>query len=153
MGGTLRLDGPVNQVILEIPLPPSPNDRPAHPMQAVRWKNKTKRLTWMKACEQVLPSIDPPDWVAIGALFRVAPGQRRDEDNLVASLKYVLDALRKPRTRQERDWRRGIHEEKGFFVDDAPAHMTLTTIVQAEEPDPKRRGLRLVITANVETAA
>ena len=113
-------------------------------MKAVRWKNATKLATWAAACEQALPSPDPPAFVELSVLFRV--GQLRDRDNLWASLKPVLDALRLPMKGESASWRRGLAERKGFFTGDAPGQLDILSVVQTLESDPKKRGLRLVLT-------
>lgn len=136
-------------VIVELPLPPSPNHRPSHHMAVARWRNAYKRKAWAAACGQALPKLHPPESVAVGVLFRLAAS--RDPDNLYASCKYLLDALRKPCTRQEGQWRQGLHEHKGFFLDDSPQHLTLVA-VQAVERNAERRGVRVTITPGLTLA-
>jgi hypothetical protein len=124
-----------------LPLPPSPNRRPSDRMHAVRWKNTTKRLAWLAANEQHAALTKPPAFVRIHAHFRIR--NLRDEDNLVASLKYVLDALRLPRGKETVTWRHGIAENKGYLVDDSPTHCQLGQVTQ--ELDRKDPGLVLTI--------
>lgn len=63
----------------------------------------------------------------IDALFWMR--QRRDEDNLNASLKFVLDALRQKQQGAMR-WREGLWLPCGYFVDDDPEHMKLGDVWQ-----------------------
>lgn len=55
--------------------------------------------------------------------------RQRDQDNLIASLKWVLDAL-KQRQDGKVGWRLGICDTMGYFVDDDPAHLTLGDVWQ-----------------------
>ena len=128
-------------VILELPEPPSPNDEPWHPMQKVRWKNRTKKRTWFSALGQEMPVFHPPERVRIISSFRFH--ELRDEDNLVGSLKWVLDALRLPRGNESVAWREGLYERKGYFVDDAPRYCTIEMPTQTIARG--RRGLTLEI--------
>lgn len=131
----------MSRVVLELPEPPSPNNAPQHPMERVRWKNDTRWQTWREAIQQEPPKADPPDPVLVKASFRLR--NLRDEDNLAASLKYVLDALRLPTDGEDVAWRRGLYERKGYLVDDAPEHLTLDTVEQ--EIDRGDRGCELTI--------
>lgn len=112
-------------------------------MARVRWKNETKRATWFAACSQRTPKSKPPEKVTIDAHFRLH--NLRDEDNLTASLKYALDALRIPRKGESFPWREGLAERKGYFVDDSPEHMVLNKPTQ--EVDRSNKGLTLTIAA------
>jgi hypothetical protein len=119
---------------LDLPLPDSPNREPKHHhMENARWVNRQKRAAWFAACGQELPTTDPPAVVEITALFRVE--RLRDEvDNLPASLKRTLDALKRPGPKDPATWRQGIHERKGYFVDDDPEHCRRGIIAQKLAP-------------------
>lgn len=129
----------MSTVRLDLPEPPSPNAAPQHPMERVRWKNRTRWETWKAAVQQEPPTTDPPDPVLVVARFRLH--QPRDEDNLISSLKYVLDALRLPDEGEDVGWRRGLYTAKGYIVDDSPDHLTLGVVHQ--EVDRNNRGLTL----------
>lgn len=130
----------------ELPLPPSPNRintaAYAHPMQGVREKNAAKRNAFFRAVEQHTVTSDPPSRVRIDAHFRVH--NLRDPDNLTASLKVVLDALRMPREGEDTSWRSGIAPNKGFFAGDEPGRLELGEISQ--EIDRADPGLELTLT-------
>ena len=129
-------------LVLELPAPPSPNTRPRHPMAMVRWKNKTKADTWTRAVQQCRPFTDPPQRVRVTAHFRL--WNLRDEDNLYASLKATLDALKQNQpTTDNLKWRHGVCECRGYFWDDSPKHLTLEKPTQ--KIDRKNRGLTLAI--------
>ena len=100
-----------------------------------------KRATWAAAVTQVKPNRTPPHQVRVRAHFRLH--QARDEDNLKASLKYVLDALRLPSPRDKLRWRQGLYLEHGYLVDDSPVHCRIEEPTQ--EVDRKNRGLTLII--------
>lgn len=55
--------------------------------------------------------------------------RERDQDNLVASLKWVLDALK---LRQDGSvaWRLGVCDMMGYFVDDSPEYLKLGDVWQ-----------------------
>ena len=113
----------MTHLIFKLPVPPSPNTRPkSHWGEIHKWVKKAKREAWFAALEQHVPIHDVPVKVRIHAIFVL--NTFRDQDNLVASLKPVLDALKLPRTQAA--WREGIAELKGYFFDDDPEHMTLT---------------------------
>jgi hypothetical protein len=113
----------MDEVLLFLPVPPSPNTRPkSHWGPIHRWVKKAKQEAWFAAVQQHAPTKTPPEKVVIHAIFALQ--NRRDHDNLVASLKPVLDALKLP-GRSPANWRLGCADEKGYFVDDDPAHMTL----------------------------
>jgi hypothetical protein len=113
----------MTRLIFELPVPPSPNTKPrSHWGEIHKWVKAAKRDAWFAALEQHVPIHDVPVKVRIHAIFVLE--KFRDQDNLVASLKPVLDALKLPRTQQA--WREGIAELKGYFFDDDPEHMTLT---------------------------
>ena len=124
----------------ELPEPPSPNTRPRHAMAAVRWKNDYKRRVWMHACKQRKPMKKPPEIVTINAVVRLR--NLRDPDNLHASMKYLLDALRLPHGSEKDDWKLGVHQGKAFFTDDDPGRLTINV---TQEIDRKNRGVSLEI--------
>jgi hypothetical protein len=130
-------------LVLELPVPPSPNQAPRHPMQFTKWKNGTKRAIWFAALQQERPLTEPPARVAITAVFRLS--RLRDPDNLTASLKYVLDALRVPGPGDRANWRQGIAERKGYFLDDSPKHLTLRNVAQRVTSLHEEPSLRLEI--------
>lgn len=110
-------------VKLVLPLPPSVlNNRKAHPMAEYRAKNKYRAECWAAAIKQVMPRAreDLPERVRVRATFYVR--NRRDEaDNLPASLKWALDCLKQEQTGSVK-WRQGVYDEKGYLIDDDPAH-------------------------------
>lgn len=122
---------------LVLPVPPSPNSKLSHPMQAHRAKRAYQWTTWIRAVSQHTPKLDPPAKVRIDARFfyRAHP---RDADNLIGSLKWTIDALRQKQANP--DWRRGLADRCGYFVDDSPAHMEIGEVVQE-----KGIGQRLVL--------
>jgi hypothetical protein len=121
-------------VYLRLPVPPSPNLRPRSHWAAIhRWTREIKRTAWFAAIEQHAPTKHPPEKVRIIVMFRLR--RKLDHDNLVASLKPVLDALKLPKGVAK--WRDGIGEEKGYFTDDDPDHMVELVVGQGktkEEP-------------------
>lgn len=136
------MSGPVE---LSLPEPPSPNEvssaAHAHPMQAVRMKNQYKRRCWVEAMGQVTPTVDPPEKVVVKAHFRLH--NLRDEDNLTASLKYALDALRCPQKGEDVSWRQGLAERKGYLLNDAPPNCAVLRPTQ--EIDREDRGVTVRI--------
>lgn len=125
---------------LELPEPPSVNALPSHPMERHKAKRAYQRRTWVKACIQSPPPVVPPQTVRIDAHFRLYA--LRDEDNLVASLKWVFDSLRWAQA--DVAFRSGVYEGRGYFVDDSPQYMTLGNVTQ--EVNRLNRGLTLTIT-------
>lgn len=109
---------------LDLPEPPNIANARLH------WRAKhRKRKAYMHdayylAVAQHRPPKEPPEHVKIRAHLRL--WNLRDEDNLTASIKWALDALR-----------------GAYFVDDDPAHLTLESVTQ--EIDRKNRGLTLTI--------
>lgn len=126
--------------VLTLPLPPSPNRWPSHPIVLQREKDRYRAEAWVAAYRQRMPPLDPPRRVRIRARFYV-PRHQRDPDNLTASLKWVFDALRQKQQGGCR-WRNGIGELRGYFVDDDPAHLELEGVDQYTD----RRAPRLVLT-------
>lgn len=90
----------------------------------------------------MIPFADPPSHVTVEAVFHFCR-QPRDEDNLQAGLKWTLDALRQ-RQRGNLKWRHGLWLNRGYFVDDDPQHLTLST-KQARVGSRKEEHLELVI--------
>ena len=124
---------------LVLPLPPSPNRRAGNFYVAHSAKRKYQLAVWAAAYQQVVPPLEPPERVRVSARFYVHA--KRDPDNLTASLKYVLDALRQQQS--SRAWRQGLGAWRGYFVDDDPAHLELGDVEQAV--DRKNKRLELTI--------
>lgn len=131
-------------VRLVLPLPDSVNAWPKHPMAEHRAKRKYQREAWVKACAQAKPTHEPPARVVVRSWFFLR--NKRDEDNLKGSLKWVLDALKREQKGDLR-WRDGIADEKGYFVDDDPGRATIAEPAQAID----RKNPRLEI--EIEEAA
>lgn len=128
-----------------LPLPPSKNALDGvHAMKRIQQEHRAMRATWVSACGQHLPTLDPPAFVRAYALFLV--GNHWDEGNRTTALySLVFDALQKPVGRAP-GWRQGIHEWKGFIVDDSERHLELVGKPQQQlEPQRKRRGLHLTL--------
>lgn len=102
-------------------------------------KRKYQKRAWADAIRQARPFRDPPAHVTLHAHFRVH--NVRDEDNLKASLKWTLDALRQKQS--GKDWRGGVYSLSGYLIDDDPTHMTLGRVTQ--EVDRKNKGLTVTI--------
>ncbi len=128
-------------VRLFLPLPPSPNSLGGHHHALHRAKRKYQREAWVAAVCQDPPSDPPPARVIVRADFRVR--NLRDDDNLSASLKWVLDALRQ-RQRGKLHWRQGLYDQRGYFVDDDPTHLILSDVSQ--RIDRKQAGVTLTVT-------
>lgn len=106
-------------MILVLPLPDSPNRGPSHHMARHAVKNEYRERCWIAAVRAVQPKAeqDLPAKVVVRSTFYIR--NRRDEDNLKASLKACLDTL-KARQTGKCDWRNGLYTEKGYFIDDDP---------------------------------
>lgn len=136
-----RWESTVAELVLTLPIPPSPNRvSTRNHMARHHSKRKYQKRAWSVAVNQVKPFRDPPEHVTVHAHFRVH--NLRDYDNLDASLKWALDALRQKQT--GKDWRRGLYSQCGYMIDDDPAHMTKGQVTQ--EIDRKNKGLTLTIT-------
>ena len=120
---------------LVLPLPISPNAAPTNGLHRHGHKRRYQKTVWVAAVMQHKPSIDPPVAVVVSAEFFVH--SLRDEDNLKASLKDLLDALRQKQTGNI-DWRQGLYDQCGYFIDDNPAHMTLGSVTQQVDRKNKR---------------
>lgn len=120
---------------LVLPVPPSVNDWPSHPMELHREKSSYMRDVWVEALQQTPPMADPPERAVLFARFYV--WNLRDEDNLKGSLKWLVDALKQEQTGKMR-WRDGIAETKGYFVDDSPRHLTILEPVQQIDRESQR---------------
>lgn len=137
----LHTDPPEIQVLrLTLPVPPSPNNWPSHPMQHHREKSAYKRTVWWAACEQSPPMAHPPERVVMFAHFFLHA--LRDEDNLKGSLKWLVDALKQKQTGEVR-WRDGIADTKGYYVDDSPDRLTILEPVQ--EIDRKHQRVEVTL--------
>lgn len=133
-------------ITLTLPVPKTENARPTHKFDRHRRKMEFQRATWLKAASQALPLEAPPERVRISAHFVM--WNRRDEDNLTGSLKWVLDALKQRQPSEK--WRRGVFLGRGYFVDDDPAHLELDKPTQEMK---RREPARLVLTITTEEAA
>lgn len=113
---------------LRLPLPPSINAMGSmHPIYRGTTKRRYQRSAWTHAVSQLQPLRDPPEHVTVSAHFRVH--NLRDEDNLTGGLKWVLDALRQNQT-GSLEWRQGVYDRCGYFVDDDPKHLSLGSVTQ-----------------------
>lgn len=128
---------------LVLPVPPSPNDWPRHAMALHRAKNKYRRICWMEAIQQHRPDREPPPLVVVLATYHTV--RRRDADNLVGGLKWVLDALKREQ-RGDVAWRQGVADLCGYFVDDDPGHLRLGRVAQerTEHFDDERLEVELI---------
>jgi len=79
-----------------IVLPPpyrqlSPNAR-VHPLTLAKWKARAKRDAWYATKEKV---IGEPRWAraSVKIVFYHKDNRRRDEDNLIASMKPYIDGI------------------------------------------------------------
>lgn len=130
--------------MLDLPEPPAQSGRKGWRSQ---WRKavKTKRKTWMAAVGQLEPFENPPKEVRIHAHFRL--WNPRDDWNLVADLKPVIDALESRTHRDDRvTWRENaegipVYPERGYFQDDKYAKRGRVT----QEVDRENRGLTLTI--------
>ena len=122
-------------MILSLPIPPSPNDGAGHPIAQHRIKKAYQKKVWAHAISQCKPLRDPPQKVLLSADFFVH--NLRDEDNLEASLKFLIDALRQKQA-GSLDWRQGVYYLCGYLVDDDPEHMTLGDVTQVIDRKNKR---------------
>ena len=132
---------------LVLPLPIAVNKWPSHPFARHRVKRKYQREAWFAACAQHRPLRTPPSKVRVSATLYV--WNLRDEEGAVGSLKWALDALRQEQQGSE-EWRYGVADQCGYFVDDNPAHLTLGTVEQVID----RKNMRLELTVEtIEEAA
>jgi len=137
---------------LVLPIPPSPNGwKRTHPVALQVQKDEYREAAWVRAISQVKPTRDPPELVTIRATFYTARCTR-DEDNLTASMKWVIDALKQRQTGHVR-WRQGIADLCGYLVDDDPAHLTLDKPVQVRVKTKREERLEVEIIEVVERAA
>ena len=114
---------------LFLPLPPSPNRTPTgHWAVRHRAKRDYQLECWVAAYDRAIPPSgeDIPRKVEVSAVFYVK--RKRDEDNLTASLKWTLDALKW--NQPSHAWKRGIGDQRAYFFDDDPDHLTLGSVTQ-----------------------
>ncbi len=128
-------------IVLKLPLPPSPNR-----VRTNRWAkrdqlNAYKRECWLKAVQQSMPPRRPAERMQYTAVFGVY--RLRDEDNLEASLKPVLDALK--RYQRSEDWKEGAYLGRGYFWDDDPGHLLQARKPRQERVAMKDQGLTLML--------
>jgi len=109
-------------ITFEVDPPPSPNRWPSSPMAIHHAKAKYRAHVWMSAIEQLRPMLDPPQLVKVTITMTLR--LLRDEDNLKASVKWLLDALH-ARQQGKVKWKKGLYTNKAYFVDDSPKHMQL----------------------------
>ena len=132
-----------DRIILDLPLPPSPNAVATHnPLHLHGSKRKYQKKCWAVAIAQAKPPRDPALAVRVDAHFRVH-NIRDEADNLPASLKWVLDSLRQ-KQQGKLNWRQGIYDKCGYFIDDNPRHLIKGDVTQVI--DRKNKGLTLVLT-------
>jgi hypothetical protein len=149
-----HVSGPVKRVMEELekkpvrlvlPLPDSVNAWPRSKMALHHVKMRYQLEAWVAACSQCRPTHEPPSFVAMNATFYIR--NKRDEDNLKGSLKWVCDALKQAQVRDEYGrvkWRAGVADEKGYFVDDDPKHLTIAE--PAQHVDRKNPRLEIELT-------
>lgn len=126
---------------LILPLPPSPNDTPSHHMEEHRAKRRYQGRAWLAAVKsQHRPLRDPPARVLVTA--HLALENLRDDDNRNGSLKWALDALRQ-KQRGKLNWRQGLFDKCGYFIDDDPGHLTVGEVTQAIDRDDPRLELSI----------
>lgn len=102
----------------------------------------TKSGVWVSAIQQIKPFKDPHRLVSVHAAFRLH--NLRDPDNLEASVKSVLDALKlRPASRDKLKWKRGFFLDRGYLFDDDPAHVA--SISAEQTINRSNRGLTLFI--------
>lgn len=114
-------------MILRLPLPPALNRWPRHGLALHAFKNRYRKRAWAAAIQQERPLHDPPAKVRLHAMFLVY--RLRDEGELSAGLKFVLDALKQRQTGKVA-WRQGLFDTLGYFVEDDPAHLELGDVWQ-----------------------
>ena len=102
---------------LILPVPPSPNRWPSHHMMLHRMKRNYQARVWVSAIEQAPPLNEPPFPANVDVTLWLK--RFRDEDNLHASLKWLLDAL-KQKQKGSLAWRKGLYTSKGYIRDDDP---------------------------------
>lgn len=123
---------------LTLPLPPSPN-RSGGSWVAVRSNKNNYRLEcWAAAVKQWVPFVEPPEYVRVESTFYLR--NKRDQDNLKASLKPVLDCLKQVQTGAVK-WKG--EDSRAYFVDDDPRRCTVAE--PAQHIDRKRPRLELDI--------
>lgn len=111
-------------ISLDLPEPPNIANARMHWAAKNRKRKAYMDVAWPIARSQVKPPKPPPERVRIRAHFRL--WNLRDDDNLTASLKWALDAL------------------KGrYFVDDSSEHLELEKPTQ--EIHRRNRGVTLEI--------
>jgi hypothetical protein len=111
-------------------------------MQLHRRKRKYQTTCWAAAISQSRPSRDPAGLVKVDAHFRLH-NLRDETDNLPASLKWTLDALRQAQQGSV-GWRQGVYDKCGYFLDDDPRHLSTGAITQVI--DRRNKGLTLSLT-------
>jgi hypothetical protein len=108
---TLNEPGGPCRIVLELPEPPNIANARLHWAAKQRHRKAYMHDTYLLAMSQHRPPKPVPQKARIAAHLRL--WNLRDEDNLTASLKWVLDALK------------GV-----YFVDDSPAHLEVAKPTQ-----------------------
>jgi hypothetical protein len=128
-------------VRLSVPEPPSPNALPTNRWARADAIRRVKEKTWIAALSQETPFARPHRLVSAHIHFRLH--QLRDEDNLKASAKHVLDALKqRPSGGDKLKWRHGLYLDRGYLFDDGPTHCAITV---SQEVDRGNRGATVTI--------
>jgi hypothetical protein len=123
---------------LVLPLPPSPNQS-SKTWQGSRAKKNSYRMEcWASAVDQCKPRRWPVEFVEVRSAFFVR--NLRDEDNLKASLKFVLDTLKQVQ-RGNTKWKG--NDARGFIVDDNA--LRCRVLEPTQRIDRKRPRLELTI--------
>lgn len=116
----------------------------------VHLANKRKHENERHVAKYALEAMKEAGWVAderlcFVELTFIEPDKRRDDDNVFAGAKYILDALCRPHP----SGGRVIHSNGvGAFFDDDPFHIALHC--KRGEPDKQNPGVRVRITRMVE---
>lgn len=128
---------------LILPLPPSPNVSSKTWQGARAKKNRYRMECWFEAVQQATPMVAPPEFVTVSASFFVH--NLRDSDNLKASLKPALDALKQKQTGKSLKWKGS--DRRAYFVDDDPHRCVV--LEPSQQIDRKRPRLELIITPRI----
>lgn len=138
---------------LELTLPVPPSKNRLRGWDGVKKRRAAMLEIWVAACQLQAPTTSPPEFVRATAHYHV--GGDWDDGNLVTALyDIVFDALSLPARKSPPSWRQGLHQWKGFIVDDSSEHLQLADLPRKSiEHDPKRRRLELVLEWGEEPAA
>lgn len=129
----------------QLPVPPVPSQLRGGWQKKLRIQHEYMTSVFREAAQYQAPMLHPPEQVQIKARFYLR--NLRDEDNLLASMKWVLDAMKKVQpARSTLRWKG--HIDRAWFHDDDPAHLTLECEQEIDRKDPR---LVLIITTGGET--